>query len=435
MTTRLFIFLFILIAFRSIAQNEVADSNKWLPNPPPYYSFIDYDENIITHSSKLDSVLKKLVKVHVNHKGKVTIVHIGDSHLQADMETSILRNGLQDFFGDAGRGIVFPYQLANSNAPHDVSSSSNTTWKSNRIGIDKDIQTGISGFGIHSNKQNATVRIHLKEMDGKQEHFNRMVFFLCNDSACYRLTDSNLKKPITLYSRPNVDTPSIVFESDSLLTGFELCKNDMPGHCDYSFYGVSLERKDTCGVLYHTIGVNGARYDQYLNNPLFWKQLTSLHGDLFIVSLGTNEAQTPKLNEPAFIAVCDSFVHKIHKIAPKACILITTPPGSYFKMKKPNPSVQAVSHALAHYCDEHDVPLWDLNKITDGATGTVAFKRYNLLGHDGIHFTNAGYQLQGLLLLNALSATYNDYYKKHPIKPKPKYIIEYINKPKKPTVR
>ena len=419
--------------FGLVEAQQQADSLKWIPAPPLYYSFVDYDANLITHVNKLDSVFKKLAKVRVQHKGRVSIVHIGDSHLQADIMTSILRNGFQDYFGDLGRGLVFPYQLASTNGPRDLNVASNATWKSSKIGSKTD-KAGICGFGIQCGKENSCIRLKLRSTEDKTQCFNRMVFFLGDDKSSYKLTDTGLGDPVTLHTLREVDTPSLVYECDSMICGFELTKTDVHESGDFSCYGVSLEKKDTSGVLYHTIGVNGARFDQYLVNELFWRQIKALKGDLFIVSLGTNEAQNPTINDAKQQAICDSFVRRIHRAAPKATVLFTTPAGSFFKQVKPNANVQAVSRAISHYCDYKELPYWDLNEISGGANGATAMKKYKLLGHDLIHFTQLGYEFQGLLLLNAFSNAYNQYYKKHPIivKPKPKVVVEYIDKSKKP---
>ncbi len=439
MSTGSFLRFFLLLAafvlpWQVIYAQEVPDSLKWVPAPPLHYDFVDYDANLITHVGRLDSVLKKLSKVKVQHKGRVNIIHIGDSHLQADMMTSVLRNGFQDFFGDLGRGLVFPYQLANTNAPRDLTVGSNATWKSNRIGVSKADKAGICGFGIQCAKENSSIRIKLKSTEDKTQCFNRMVFFLGDENSSYRLTDSGMGSSVTLRTRSEIDTPSVVYESDSMISGFELTKTDVRENGDFSCYGVSLEKKDTCGVLYHTIGVNGARFDQFLGNEVFWRQIKALKGDLFIVSFGTNEAQNPTINDAKQQAICDSFVKRVHRVAPKAVVLFTTPAGSYLRQQKPNANVQAVSRSIAHYCDYKELAYWDLNAITDGATGAAAMKKFKLLGHDLVHYTQLGYEFQGLLLLNALANAYNQYYKKHPIvnKPKPKMVIEYIDKSKKP---
>ena len=406
----------LLLPARLLAQ---ADSTTWLAWPPPYYSFVKYEENDILKRNRIDSFLNKLVVLKHTHKGKVTIVHIGDSHLQADGITSILRNGLQDFFGDAGRGLVFPYQLANTNGPHDLKSWSNTTWKNGRLaGSEKQPKAGICGYGIHATSKNAAINIRLTDYIGKQEYFNRMVFFLSGEGADYRIADTNIKADLVLTAHAsNEDTASLIVSTDSLITGFEISRTLATAEGEYSFYGVSLEKKDSSGILYHTIGVNGARYDQFNKDELFRKQLYSLHGDLFIISLGTNEAQNQYINEQTIMAACDTLVQTIRKVAPKAEVIITTPPGSYFKAKKPNPSVQSVSNAFKKYCNARDISCWDLFAITGGLAGTPSWKKYNLISHDLIHYNNNGYQLQGLLLLNAIAKAYNGYEKAHPYHP------------------
>jgi lysophospholipase L1-like esterase len=421
---RHYYFLILLMVFPMKVYPQLdtkqADTSKWIPPEPDHYSFIHYDENVISNSGKLDSVFKKLIRLRNNHKGRVNIIHIGDSHIQADGITSVVRGGFQDFFGDAGRGLVFPYQLANTNAPHDIHAVSNDNWHNSRVtNGDASFEPGISGFAVQSAHKNAFIRLSLNDPDLRQSYFNRMVLFLGKDGATYELADSNIKTPLTFTTQPGIDTPSFVFNADTLLTSFQLTRTDEPGQKDFAFYGASLERRDTGGVLYHAIGVNGARYEQYVNNDLLWKQLSALHGDLFIISLGTNEAQNPHVDELQLISLCEAFIQKIHKIAPKAMVVITTPAPSYFRMKRPNTSLQTVTHAFTKFCDEKRLPYWNLYAISGGKTGAAAWKQRGLLSNDLVHYNQQGYKLQGQLLLDALSKAYNKYASLHPYKPEP----------------
>src|SRR5689334_4698676 len=97
------------------------------------YPFISTVFNRISNNAGLDSFYQKLHRLKTSGSGTISIVHIGDSHIQADLLTAVVRNGLQDFFGNSGRGLVFPYQLAQSNAPDDIFSSSSTRWQYNRL--------------------------------------------------------------------------------------------------------------------------------------------------------------------------------------------------------------------------------------------------------------------------------------------------------------
>lgn len=391
------------------------DTNKWNAPSPDHYSFIKYDDNTLTHPAFLDSAFKKLYDIKRTRQGKINIIHLGDSHLQADMMTCVVRNGMHGFFGDAGRGIVFPQQLAGSNAPHDVHASSNTSWRGNRLTIaESNIKTGICGFGIESSSKDATIKMHIQYDGGPKDSFNRLVFFLGKKASTYIISDSDLKVPVTLATKDNIDNPSLVFTSTNLLAGFELKRADTDGNGDFCFYGVSLERSESAGVLYHTIGVNGAHFDQYNTNQLFWQQLEALNGDLFIVSLGTNEAQNQHLNEQTLNGIFQQFVAHIHQIAPHASILFTTPAGSYYRAKKPNASLLTITNAVNHFCESHKIACWDLYKISGAKNSAPGFKKNHLLGHDLVHYSELGYRIQGQLLLAALAKNYNAYIKAHP---------------------
>ena len=397
------------LCFSSIAQPDTA---KWSAPLPHSYNFIRTAENKISNPKKLAPFFEKLHALRRTGKGVVRVIHIGDSHLQADMSSSILRNGFRQYFGNAGRGIVFPYQLARSNGAADIAASSNITWTYNRLAHpDIAIATGVTGFGIHANQTQALIHMQLKPVDSVQERFDKLLFFLGKEKACYALRSPTLTQPASVYTQTNTDTPSLIFNLNTPASEFELSK--CPGNADdtFSFYGVSMEYNDRPGVIYHTIGVNGAEYDQFTRNGLFWEQLRALNGELFIVALGTNEAQNMNFNEDSFIMKCNAFLSQVHQVAPGALLLITTPAGSYYKKKAPNKIIEKVVQALTRFCNENDLPYWDLYHISGGKAGTVAWKRNKLFSHDLVHYNIDGYQLQGHLFLNAFTGAYNDYLK------------------------
>src|SRR4030095_12115711 len=120
----------------------------------------------------------KLYRLKITGQGTVSIVHIGDSHIQAGFLSVVVRNGLQQFFGNAGRGLGFPYQLAQSNAPSDISSSSNTRWQFNRLAHPEiPITYGISGYGLKTNSDGASISFSLKPDAGGPQSFNRLKIF------------------------------------------------------------------------------------------------------------------------------------------------------------------------------------------------------------------------------------------------------------------
>ncbi|MBL7738405.1 MAG: hypothetical protein JNK14_04245 [Chitinophagaceae bacterium] len=397
-TAGLFFLLFPVLSAQTIpiTDNNLARS----------YSFIHPVFNTVQYSSGLDSFYYKLHLLKKNAGDVVSIVHIGDSHIQADFLSGVVREGLQQYFGNAGRGLVFPYQLAQSNAPPDISSSSNTRWQFNRVAHPEiPISYGISGYGIKTNTDGASVSLSLRPDALGSQAFSRLRFFLdSNHSNSWMFRTENM---VTPFAVQNDSTPSLYKEVvlDSSASSFSM--TSLPSGNAKELYGVSLENSGP-GILYHTIGVNGARYDHYNKAALFWKQLTALNADLFIISLGTNEAQALSVSENIFRQEIASFIEKLKAVSPGASILIASAADSY-KRRRLNLAMKQVNHILAAYCEQNNVPFWDLYRITNGHGSAYNWSRRGLMNRDRIHFTAEGYRVQGLLLFNALAKGYNSF--------------------------
>src|ERR1051325_974299 len=134
------------------------------------YHFINADASVLHNDNgTLDSFFEKLSKLSKDKKGKVSIVHIGDSHIQADYFSGRLRKDFQKDFGNAGRGLIFPYQVAKTNGPSDYRSTSKADWQAKRnVFPDQSLPIGISGITIQTNDSTADLSIRLK--DRSEEH-------------------------------------------------------------------------------------------------------------------------------------------------------------------------------------------------------------------------------------------------------------------------
>ena len=115
------------------------------------YPFLSPSANVLINDSSLTSFFTKLELLEHEQIPRLNIVHIGDSHVQADWWTGFLRQRLQGQFGSAGRGLVFPFQLADTNSPTDIRSSSNQSWEHRRSTFgNTHIPLGISGMTIQT---------------------------------------------------------------------------------------------------------------------------------------------------------------------------------------------------------------------------------------------------------------------------------------------
>lgn len=387
---------FYLFPNSSIAQVMPVNENELSGK----YPFISTVFNRISNIAGLDSFFQRIHRLKSNGIGTVSIVHIGDSHIQADLLTAVVRNGFQDFFGNAGRGLVFPYQLAQSNSPDDIYSSSSTRWQFNRIAHPEiPVGYGISGYSIKTSTASASFQFSLR---GLARPFTRVRLFA--DSLSH-WTMKPLDSDSLLEMQKLSDCNCSIFELDKENTGFSL--SSQTPEVPKIIYGVSLETRNP-GIIYHAIGVNGARFDQYNLADLFWQQLPALKADLFIISLGTNEAQWEAFPETAFKKTLQLFVEKLKAASPQASILFTTAPDSY-KRRRYNSVLREINSTLINFCNSNYLPVWDLYRITNGYGSAYSWARRGLMTPDRIHFTPEGYRLQGSLLLSALAKGYNGF--------------------------
>lgn len=362
---------------------------------------INYDKNVISNSNHLLPLFKKMKQLKCDSLQKISFVHIGDSHLQADMLTAIIRKELQLYFGNAGRGFVFPYQLAKSNGPNDYIFSSNYIWRGSRL-IKKnlDMPCGISGFVTQSDIAITEINFKFRNSIDSLQKFDKITI----------LANKELKS-IAFDNSPNRIQIENDLVSTSLITPSMEFRVSFLDTIKPKVYGFVLENSKSKGILYHTIGVNGAKFSDYNEANLFWEQLPKLNGDCYIFSMGTNEAQNFSLTQENFIATIDQSINKIKAFNPNAIFIITTPPVSYYRKKYPNKKLKELSEAIAIYCNQNNIAFWDLFAVSNELKGAKEWRKQQLLGGDLVHFTKKGYEIQGYLFTEALLKSWNDFVK------------------------
>jgi hypothetical protein len=367
------------------------------------------EKDTIENHGYLNSSWAKLDNLKNQKTNRFTIVHIGDSHLQAGFFTSYVRRSMQSFFSNGGRGMVFPYQLAKSNAPKDILCSSNTNWAFNRLAHPEiNTSSGISGFIIQEDTASATCNFRLvyDSTDEIKTFNNIRVFAKMPDSATWTLKTKDTS--VEIHASDFNEHQSATIALKDTVSQFEIITDS--SQQSKIIYGFSLENKIP-GLIYHTIAVNGAQYEQYNISPNFWKQLPELNADMYIISLGTNEGQKPFFDSVRFAGILDTFLMNIGSISPKATIMICTAADNYKKGIPGNSELMAINFFLQNYCKEKKLACWDLYQMT-GAAGSA--KKWNMLGlmsKDRIHFNAAGYTFQGKLLFNAIMDGYQKYLK------------------------
>jgi len=146
------------------------------------------DYNVLSNDSTLLPFFEELARLKNKERGNISILHIGDSHIQGDYLSGTIRTGLQDIFGNAGRGLVFPYTVAKTYAPPDLVSNSNVVWTPKKILHHEDsVPLGVPGYAIVCTNKSFQLRMGVKNLNGHDNSFDRVCVLHGNDSTCYDL--------------------------------------------------------------------------------------------------------------------------------------------------------------------------------------------------------------------------------------------------------
>ncbi|MEL7532668.1 MAG: GDSL-type esterase/lipase family protein [Bacteroidota bacterium] len=155
------------------------------------YPFLNLDQNsFLNYSQSISQVYELLRQLESGQRRTINIVHIGDSHLQADWFSGHVRMALHKRFGSAGRGLIFPYKLAKTNSPPDIKVSTNISWNSRRnINRSGSLPIGISGITAHTNYRDFSLEVGVGENEfGIDYAFNKITFFTDKGPRNYDLS-------------------------------------------------------------------------------------------------------------------------------------------------------------------------------------------------------------------------------------------------------
>ncbi len=406
---RFFTILAILFfAFASKGQVSIGDSISVVDFP-----FVNYEADTLINARYLAPFFDKLLKLENGDTNQISILHIGDSHIQSDFLTSEVRRNLQLRFGNAGRGLVFPLKVAGSREPEDYRSSSKSDWAVAKINSPTRYPVpGISGISMRSVENSAYFDIITYNHDDLDYSFNQITLIHAKDSLQFdcRITDSPEKKGYLMSAQPDKGDDCITIVPFGQPSNYLRIKAEQTesGQSSITINGVILQNNKP-GIIYNSVGINDAHFNDYNNSPLFFSQLKILKPDLVIISLGTNEGSNIKVNENEIVASVGTLLKGIKAAYPGVCLLIATPADNYFRKKYVNPYLETVERALMKTADHENVACWDMYSVTGGFGSCSEWNNADMLLPDGIHYSKKGYILQGSLLYKALVDGYMKY--------------------------
>jgi lysophospholipase L1-like esterase len=372
---------------------------------------VDHD-NVIHNAGHLDAFFENLYELRLTNSRKVNIVHIGDSHIQADYMTSIIRRSFHRDFGNAGRGLIVPLRVAGTNEPNNFKTTSNVPWRSKRcVYPEQPLPIGIGGVTIETDNPEASLEIYMNDL-WLDYSFNTLTLFFEKDLKSFDFNVTHMQgyklARLNGFVEDSLPGRSTVSWKDNVNAIRIQASKSNSGQERALIYGAILE-KDSNGVLYHTIGVNGAKFRHYNEARYFATQTAALQPDLFIISLGTNESIDYPYLERTILEEVDKLLSALKKNNPDASFILVTPQDVFRKRNKPNPGILKVRDQIIRYAVENGLAFYDLYRAMGGEHSAQSWTDNALLSRDGIHLTKDGYEYQGNLFYHALMKGYNSY--------------------------
>lgn len=423
----LLLFLLCGLPFVSTAQvellpdttTEYIDTTIFIPenNYSSRIPFIDYSRNFIEWY-QCDAITHFYSALGNAENKKVRILHIGDSHVQTDYYTGSVRNNLQEIFGYGGRGFVFPYKSAGTHSAYDYSTQSKGVWEYSRnIQREPIFEMGITGATIHTTDTNASFSILFRgKYNSIRSDYTKLRIFCKADSASFGLLITTgydtipIKIPIFLSEKnafvdvllpKATDTLNVSFyRTDTIQTRFE---------CS----GLLIESTSESGVLYSSVGINGAGYKSILKQSLFPNQLEIYAPDLVIIDVGANDFYPYNYREEELARDLTKIISIIRKSAPLSSIIITNS-HDLWKRKKNIPFTTHFAKFTRKMAIENHCAFFDYFNISGGSMALNKWKKSGLAQPDRVHLTYKGYGIKAELMTNAMLTSYREYIEKSP---------------------
>ena len=426
---------------------------------------VTFTGNDIHNPNALLTFYEKMYQLEQSKSGKINIVHIGDSHIQADLFTAKIRTQFQKVFGNGGFGFTFPYSVAKTNNSAPIRYSASGNFQSFRnLYADENRPVGLSGFSMEANSDDLAIQLNVKDA---QFNFTKIKVItpqnvnLFDVSVSHKniVVERKVPKKITHKVKPGEVLGGIADKYNVSLKALKKAnglKSDMirdgkvltiPGKATQSktstkteyipielqpslfsndYYsetpldkiaivpnqeidyfalnGLVLEN-DNSGVIYHSIGVNGAKASDYNKFRLFNEQLPVLNPDLVIISLGTNESFDKQSGEQYF-ANLNQMIQGIKDKNPQACVLVMTPPPSVLHRKYKNTFIEKYAELIEENANVKNYAVWDLLQVFGGNKSIKRNAAKGYMARDKVHYSKAGYEKQGELFFEAFLQSY-----------------------------
>jgi lysophospholipase L1-like esterase len=368
--------------------------------------------------SSMNGLFERLSQIKQVKSGKVRIMHFGDSQIEGDRITSIIRNEIQKEYGGIGPGLI-PIVEGVANASIKQSNSDN--W--NRFTLFGRVDTNVlhkrygplCSFGMFTyptdtnftETQTAWVQFETSKMTYfKTRKYNNVTLFYGHNSQAFIsktiVNDVDFDSKI-VPSNEGFSTLNWHFDKTPDKLRFEFLAKKSPEFYAFSFEG-------NYGVTVDNIGLRGSSGTLFkrLDSPQLSGFMKSQPIELVILQFGGNSVPYIKSVEKAesYARWFKSQIKYLMRINPNVAFVIIGPSDMAIKTDgefATYPFLEAVRDALKDAAFQTGAGYWDLYEVMGGKNSMISWVEAEtpLAGKDYVHFNNLGTKKVSQLFMKA----------------------------------
>lgn len=346
------------------------------------------------------------------------ILHYGDSQIEMDRISSVLRSFFQERFGGGGPGLIpLCQQVGTPSVSHSYSGISEDY---NLYGTGmktKDREYGLMGrfYRVHGNNH-LTVSTGKNKKDGvTSREFSRV-------SLIYK----DLRGNFSCTLKDKRSGYAVTQMHDSLATGFFTWQLDTPStrvsmtfNGEADIYGLCFDQGK--GVAVDNIpirGSSGTIFTQIEASSLM-KQYEMANVGMIILQFGGNSV--PGIGTKgieSYKSRIKSQINYLKSLYPQATILFIGPSDMSTKVNgviQTYPFLPLLIEALKEVTTENNAAFWNMYEVMGGKNSMISWVNHGLAGSDHVHFTSKGADKIGEALCASFAMMYNFYQIRHTI--------------------
>jgi lysophospholipase L1-like esterase len=354
---------------------------------------------------------------------RVHVFHYGDSQIESDRMTNVIREKLQSRFGGSGCGLVCPLPITGSGNILQQQSSNwkrytsygydNGKCKHNNYGVLCSFARFTDVEAASSDTVEAWLELRPSSMaTSRCKQHDEAVIYFSNTTSSFQLSlvagDSVISSE-TIMPGQGVQSRrwSVSSNSKRLRLNFKAVTSP-------EVYGISLNAMEGVGVSNIALRGNDGGAFRRVNTSSMQPVLDDLQGELFILQFGGNSV--PHLGgEASAYRHGQSFgeiIRRFKAMRPNAAIIVVGPSDmstSIDGVYQTWPYLEQLNEGMKAAAFAEGVAFWDMFSVMGGRNSMISWVNHNpqYAGPDYTHFTPAGARKMAELLSKAILDEYD----------------------------